>query len=220
MRRSILKFVLPMVAAGLLIALPALAEEKPQWVFQIATGTAYSFKTPLHIEQDGEEDIDVNAEYETRAWSTMAPYYNFKIGRWKGDRAWEFESLHHKLYLKNKPDEVQKFQISHGYNLNTLNYARKKYGLIFRIGGGFVMTHPETIVRGRQKEDDGGLNGFYISGVTGQLALEKRLHLTEALFLSLEGKFTAAWARIPIADGHADVPNAALHAIIGAGYAF
>ena len=205
---------------SLLSATPALATDKPEWVFQIATGSAYNFKTPLLIEQDGEEDIKVNAEYKTRAWSTMAPYYNFKIGRWKGDQGLEFESLHHKLYLSNKPDEVQKFQISHGYNLNTLNYVRKKHGLIYRIGGGFVMTHPETRVRGKSHEDDGGFNGFYISGVTGQLALEKRLHLTEAFFFSLEGKFTASWARIPIADGHATVPNAALHALIGAGYAF
>lgn len=209
-----------MVGIWLLATLPAMAEEKPQWIVQIGTGTAYNFKTPLHIEQDGEEDIDVNAQYETRAWSTVAPYYNLKIGRWKGDHAWEFESLHHKLYLSNKPNEVQKFHISHGYNLNTLNYALKKHGLIYRIGAGFVMTHPETKVRGKSKEDDGGWNGFYLSGVTGQLALEKRLWLSKALFLSLEGKFTASWARIPIADGHADVPNAALHGIVSAGYAF
>ena len=220
MRNRIHMIGLLAMLTGLLMALPALAAEKPQWVFQVATGTAYNFKTPLHIEQDGEDDIDIDAEYKTRAWSTQAPYYNFKIGRWKGDRAWEFESLHHKLYLRNKPEEVQKFQISHGYNLNTLNYARKKYGLIFRVGGGFVMTHPETRVRGKKNEDDGGWNGFYISGISGQLSLEKRFHLTEAFFLTAEGKFTAAWARIPIADGHADVPNAALHAIFGAGYAF
>lgn len=220
MPRKILGTTLLGMAIWLMAVPPALAADKPQWVFQVATGTAYNFKTPLLIEQDGEEDISVNAEYKTRAWSTMAPYYNFKIGRWKGDRGLEFESLHHKLYLRNKPDEVQKFQISHGYNLNTFNYARKKHGLIYRIGGGFVMTHPETQVRGKENEDDGGWNGFYISGVTGQLALEKRLHLTEAFFFSLEGKFTASWARIPIADGHATVPNAALHAIIGAGYAF
>jgi hypothetical protein len=220
MQRRLLAPGLLMMGIWLLTSIPVLAADKPEWVFQIATGSAYSFKAPLLIEQDGEEDIKVNAEYETRAWSTMAPYYNFKIGRWKGDRGLEFESLHHKLYLKNKPDEVQKFQISHGYNLNTLNYARKKHGLIYRIGGGFVMTHPETQVRGKSNEDDGGLNGFYISGVTGQLAIEKRLYLSEAFFFSLEGKFTASWARIPIADGHATVPNAALHALIGAGYAF
>ncbi|MDJ0782837.1 MAG: hypothetical protein QNJ22_12760 [Desulfosarcinaceae bacterium] len=220
MRMTLSTLTLWLITAVIMAPLPAKAQEKPQWVFQIATGTAYNFKTPLLIEQDGEDDLKVNAEYKTRAWSTMAPYYNLKIGRWKGDRAWEFESLHHKLFLRNKPDEVQKFQISHGYNLNTINYALRRHGLIYRIGGGIVMTHPETRVRDKENEDDGGLNGFYISGVTGQLALEKRLHFTKALFLSLEGKFTASWARIPIADGHADVPNAALHAIIGAGYAF
>ena len=80
------------------------------------------------------------------------------------NHAWEFESLHQKLYLSNRPDEVQKFAISHGYNINMLNYALSKYGFIYRIGGGFVMTHPETQVRGKRLEDEGGFNGFYISG--------------------------------------------------------
>ena len=82
------------------------------------------------------------------------------------------------------------------------------------------MTHPETTVRGKSWEDDGGLNGFYISGAGGQLALEKRYIITEKLSLSLELKMTAAYAEIPIADGTATVPNYAAHGLIGIGYDF
>ena len=190
------------------------------WNIQLFTGSSYSFPSPLKIEQDGEDDINLTAEYETRAWSTQAPYYALRIGKWTDNHAWEFESLHQKLYLTNKPDEVQKFAISHGYNINMLNYALSKYGFIYRIGGGFVMTHPETTVRGKSWEDDGGLNGFYISGAGGQLAIEKRYIVTEKLSLSLELKMTAAYAEIPIADGTATVPNYAAHALIGIGYDF
>lgn len=190
------------------------------WTLQVSTGTSYSFPSPLSIQQDGEKDIDLTAEYETRAWATVAPYYDLRIAKWKGDTAWEFESLHQKLYLSNKPDEVQKFAISHGYNLNMLNFALSKGGFIYRGGFGFVMTHPETQVRGKRLEDDGGFNGFYISGAGGQVAVEKRYYATEKVSLSLEAKFTAAYAVIPIADGTASVPNYAVHGLIGIGYDF
>jgi hypothetical protein len=190
------------------------------WTVQLSTGSSYSFPSPLTIKQDGEDDIHLTAEYETKAWATQAPYYDLRIGKWKDGTAWEFESLHQKLYLKNKPDEVQKFSISHGYNMNMLNYAVSRYGFIYRAGFGFVMTHPETKVRGKRLEDEGGFNGFYISGAGGQLAVEKRYYATEKLSLSLEVKVTAAYAVIPIADGTASVPNYATHGLIGIGYDF
>lgn len=202
--------------AGLFFPGWAMAE----WIIQLSTGSSYSFPSPLTIKQDGEKDIHLTAEYETRAWATQAPYYNLRIGRWKDGKAWEFESLHQKLYLKNKPDEVQNFSISHGYNINMLNFALSKYGFIYRAGVGFVMTHPETKVRGERLEDDGGINGFYISGIGGQLAAEKRYYASEKLSLSLEIKFTAAYAEIPIADGTASVPNYAAHGLICIGYDF
>lgn len=201
-----------------LLLCPAAASA--DWHIQLFTGSSYSFPSPLNIEQDGEDDIDLTAEYETRAWSTQAPYYALRIGKWVDNHAWEFESLHQKLFLTNKPDEVQRFAISHGYNINMLNYALSKYGFIYRLGGGFVMTHPETTVRDKRWEDDGGLNGFYISGAGGQLALEKRYIITEKLSFSLELKMTAAYAEIPIADGTATVPNYAAHGLIGVGYDF
>lgn len=206
------------ICLATLLFFPAAATA--DWHIQLFTGSSYSFPSALKIEQDDEKDIDITAEYETRAWATQAPYYALRIGKWIDDHAWEFESLHQKLYLSNKPDEVQKFSISHGYNINMLNYALSKYGFIYRMGGGFVMTHPETMVRGKRLEDDGGLNGFYISGAGGQLAIEKRYAITEKLSFSLELKMTAAYAEVPIADGTASVPNYAVHGLFGIGYDF
>ena len=207
-----------LIGLAVLWLFPAAASA--DWNIQVFTGSSYSFPSPLNIEQDGEKDINITAEYETNAWSTQAPYYALRIGKWVDDHAWEFESLHQKLYLTNKPDEVQKFAISHGYNFNMLNYALSKYGFIYRLGGGFIMTHPETQVRGKRLEDDGGLNGFYISGAGGQLAVEKRYAISKKLSFSLELKMTAAYAVIPIADGTATVPNYAVHGLVGIGYDF
>ena len=190
------------------------------WTIQLATGSAFNFPSQLTIKQDGEQDIDLTAEYDTRAWSSTAPYYSLRIGKWSDNQAWELESLHHKLYLRNKPAEVQRFAISHGYNLNMLNYAISKHGFIYRIGGGFVLTHPETQVRGKRYEDEGGINGFYISGAGGQASIEKRYRITDRVSFALELKITAAYAQIPINDGSANVPNYAAHGLMGIGYDF
>jgi hypothetical protein len=141
-----------------------------------------------------------------------------KLGKWKDGKAWEIETHHHKLFLDNKPDEVQQFAISHGYNLNTVNRAWLINGYIYRVGLGIVVTHPETEVRGKEYNDEGGWNGFHLSGVTSQLGVEKRFKMGGNWYYTLEAKFTASYARIPIADGHADVPNIAIHGIFGIGY--
>ena len=193
---------------------------RPRWVIQAATGTARQFHSRLVIEQDGEEDLDVTAHYQTRPFTSGAPYYSLRLGYWKGDSAWELETHHHLVTLVDGPPEVEEFKITHGYNLNTLNRAWLINGLIWRVGAGVVITHPESVVRGKTFRDEGGYEGFHLSGVCGQLSLEKRLPLWGGLFVYLEGKFTAAWAKVPIADGDATVPNYALHALAGLGYAF
>ncbi len=192
-----------------------------QWVFQLGSGSAYNFTTPLEIRQDGEEDINISsARYDTKAFSTFAWYYDMRIAIWKDSHAWEFETHHHKLHLDNRPDEVQRFVISHGYNLNTINSAWLINTFIYRLGLGIVITHPETTVRNKEYNDKGGINGFHLSGVTAQAALEKRFSVTEKIFIYLETKLTASYAKIPVEDGDASVPNAAIHGIFGTGYSF
>jgi len=212
MRRLLL-----LIWAPLLLNQPAAQAE---WVFQLASGSAYNVPTPLTVSQDGQEDIELTARYDTNALSTFAYYYDLRVARWKDDHAWEFESLHHKLYLTNKPAEIQEFAISHGYNLNTVNSAWRKDGFVYRIGAGIVMTHPETRVRGKDYIDEGGINGFHISGITAQAALEKRFSFLEKAFVSAEAKLTTSYAKIPVADGDAEVPNIAIHGLIGIGYAY
>lgn len=207
------------VLAGLLV--PAIAMAEGRWTFQVGSGGAVSMPTPLNFDMNTAKDISVGAaRYDTRSFSTQAFYYNFKIGYWENNAAWEFESLHHKLYLVNNPKNVQQFHISHGYNMNTVNRAWDTGSFIYRVGGGFIMTHPETQVYGKKFEDNGGVKGFYISGLSAQGAVEKRWFVTEKVYLSLEAKVTAGYAIVPVAEGSASVPNLALHGIGAVGYAF
>lgn len=127
--------------------------------------------------------------------------------------------LHHKLYLRNAPAEIQPFEISHGYNLACVNRVLRARGALWRAGAGIVVAHPEVTLRGRALPDRRGLfSGAYrVAGPVAQVAVEKRVTLTRVLFVAVEGKMTAAYARIPVPDGRATVPNLAAHGLVGIG---
>lgn len=190
--------------------------------FEAMGGSAISFPTPLAIYQEGQPVIFIDsAHYETNPFKE-SPYYSWRVAKWENGKAWEFELVHHKLYLETAHDDIQHFEITHGYNLITVNRAWKKDGLIYHLGGGIVLAHPETTIRNKSlpevwKAFD---MGFYVSGVTAQFALGKRFELPGKLFAVVEGKLTGSYARIPVKEGYADVPNAAVHGLFGIGYEF
>ena len=98
-------------------------EAQRSWVFNFALGDSYCFRTPLLIRQEGYDNIRIKACYYTDSFS-FPVYYSWKIGTSKDKRTFEIELTHLKIYLENKPQEIQHFAISHGYNYFTLNYTR------------------------------------------------------------------------------------------------
>ncbi len=208
--------------AVLLLALLAVAAPRgaaaADWTVELFVGVPLGIPCPLTVRQAGQPDIAVRARYESRPFWTPI-YYGWRVGRWDGSRGWELELVHDKLYLANGPPEVGEFAISHGFNLLTVNRAWERGGLVRRAGAGIVVAHPENTVRGKTLPGDGGLLGwgYYLAGPTVQAALEKRLRIRGDLFLPVEGKATASFARVPVADGSADVPRAALHGVAGVG---
>jgi len=197
--------------------------EWERWELSGGTGTAFNKKSPLAIYHPSGDIYIPEAKYETKAWSTLAPYTDMRIARWDDDRttAWEAEIHHHKLFLQNKPANVQEFAISHGYNLMTINRLWQWNDYILRAGAGFVMTHPETIIYGTKFDADaGGFMGFYVKGWTTQLGIEKRFPIRsgwlKGVSLYTEAKVTTSRTTIPISDGGtADVPNTAVHGLVG-----
>lgn len=215
------RYFLISIQAILIAALAVTAEAEETWTVELFTGSAYNLTTPLTIRQSGYEDIKLNARYDEKPFEG-SPYYAWRVSRWVNDRAWELELVHHKIYLSNKPDEVQHFEISHGYNLLTINRAWKADGFVYHLGAGVVITHPESTIRGRTSPADEGIlnEGFYLSGATAQAAAGKRFYISKKLFAAIEGKLTASYARAPVKGGDADVPNAAIHGLFGLGYDF
>jgi hypothetical protein len=205
----------PLPAALIAVMLLPPAAARPEWVLEAFTGTAHSFTSPLTVRQPGFRDFGMDARYETRPFSG-SPYDSARVGWWKGTAGWELQLVHHKLYLANPTPQVSRLELSHGYNLLTANRATELRGWALRVGAGAVVTFPETTVRGRSRP----AMGYDLSGFTAAVGVGRRWPRASRLALSGELKLTLSWARIPVFDGEADVPNRALHVLLGIGYRF
>ena len=156
-------------------------------VIEIGTGLPYNLPLPLTIRQSGEGTYHLTAQYNSRPFE-IPIFWDWHIGYWSGSSGWELEAIHHKLFLANKPADVQQFDISHGLNLVIFNSCFLKYGFIFKAGAGISLTHPENVVRGKKLDEHMGIleQGYYISGPVFLFTAGKRLYLIENIFLSFE----------------------------------
>lgn len=190
--------------------------------FEFMFGEAWNFDTTLSIVQHGYPAIDLTAEYETRPFEKPL-YWAFRFGFNRGERgAWELQFIHHKIHLTNPTEEIQHFEITHGFNLFTVNRSFEGLPITFRVGAGLVFAHAESVIRGHPWYDEGGVfgSGYHVTGPALIAGLGKDFHLTSRLFIGLEGQLIAAWAKVPIAEGEAKAPNVAIHGLIGLGYRF
>lgn len=214
-QQRIARRALPIILLVILAAcLPyhAVAEE-PVWRIEACTGSAFSFGTTLTIDQTEAPDLKIPADYETKPF-TSAPYSTWRVSRWNHSRGWEVELLHHKIYLQNNPPGVATFRIANGYNMLFVNHARETGPFVFRAGAGAVIAFPVANIN--DVITDGG---YQLAGFAFQGAIGKRFYLHDRFFLSLEGKFTAAHAKVDLKDGaHATAPNVALHGTAGIGF--
>ncbi len=207
------------VLAALALAAPGNAGAQDGWSIELAGGFALNGPTRLTIHQAGQPDLRIAARYASRSFATPI-YYALRVGRWVRGRAWEVEFVHHKVYLSNPPPDVQQFDVSHGFNLITVNRALPLGRAVWRPGFGLVLAHPESMVRGRPFDTGGGLLGwgYYVAGPAVQLAVARRFSVANRFFVSTEGKLTAAYARVPVNDGSARMTNLALHGLLGLGW--
>ena len=192
------------------------------WNVEAYTGAPVNLSTPLSIEQSGQPTLRITAQYETRPFE-LPRYYHVHIGRWSGKSEWAVELTHHKIFLSNPPAEVGAFAASHGYNLLTANRGWElPFDIWARVGLGIVISHPESTVRGQKFGENGGFYGlgFYLSGAVATAAIQKRVYLVSGFFIAATGMLSAAYAVLPIVDGHASTPNIAFHGLVGLGYRF
>lgn len=189
-----------------------------RWSFELHGGEVYNIPMPLQIKQQGYPNIKLTARYHSE--SLILPvYWDWRFARWQNNRSWEFEAIHHKLYLENTSAEVQKFNISHGFNLIMVNRGFEKKTFRYRAGAGIVLAHPESNIRGKEfgnTGNDWGM-GYYLSGPVLNLAICKPIRLGRRFYINAEAKTTFAYSHIKIAEGNANVYNLAFHLILGIG---
>ncbi|MBN2463996.1 hypothetical protein JXD38_00015 [candidate division WOR-3 bacterium] len=185
----------------------------------VGTGLQYNVPVPIVIRQTGQPDIRLTARFSTRPFSEV-PYYDIKVGLTRKRWACELELIHHKLYLDNRPPEVDMLEITHGYNPILVNVVHEVHGVGLRGGAGILLAHPESTIRGQRFPETGGILGWYVSGPAGQISVSKWLDVSSQLFAGFEVKVAGAWARVPVVDGSADVPNLSLHGLASVGWRF
>ena len=193
----------------------------PSWGAEGFTGTAWSVPLPLTVDARGERSRFM-ARYATRPFAD-APYYSYRVARNATSGAGsELELIHHKLYLENPSPPVERFEVTHGYNLPTANVVGPGRGWQWRFGVGLVVAHPEGRVAGREiggaRTVLGG--GYHLAGMTMQVAVGRRYPLGPGrtqLTAAPEAKITASWARMVVDSVTLRVPNVAFHILAGLG---
>jgi hypothetical protein len=192
-----------------------------RWSFELHGGEVYNLPLPLTIRQQGYPDIKLTAHYSSEPL-ILPLYADSRLIRWQNGKSWELEFLHHKLYLDNTTAEIQKFSISHGFNMIMVNRGFNRKAYQYRAGVGIVLTHPESVIRGQAFGDatnDWDL-GYFISGPVANLSVGKQFRLNNRFYMNAEAKTTLAYINVEVADGNAEVINIAFHLVLGIGVDF
>jgi len=192
-----------------------------RWSFEMHVAEVYNVPMPLTISQKAYPEIHLTARYFTDPF-TLPFHHDIRVSHWMDGKSWELENIHQKLYLQNTTSEVQKFNISHGFNLFFINRGFEEKSFRYHVGVGFVVTHPESIIRGREfgeSSDDNDM-GYFLSGPALNLAVNRPFYIGNRFYIDAEVKTTMSYASVKIAQGRADVYNLAFHLLLGVGMDF
>jgi hypothetical protein len=184
-----------------------------QWRFEGWFGDAWNLPTPLTIEQDGEPDIEVDADWSTRPWRPTW-YYSARISKWSGNSSWAFEYMHHKLYLDNPSEDVLRFRVTNGVNIVMAERHWRVNGFEVGVGAGPTWAVPISTVRGKDYARGGqGIfsSSYELAGATVMGTVARRVKLLPHVYASFNAKTTASRLNLKVADGEARLTNVALH---------
>ena len=193
--------------------------------FDLSLGDAYSFDQDISIKMDDGENINFRAQPKTNGFKNPL-YYSLKIRNQFESFDIEIELVHHKIYVDKLPDNIQKFEVSDGYNLLLLNFRKKINNLFgYRVGAGTVVLHPDIKINGKTNFVRGGgaipkfwSDGYYWSGFTCQGSVFIERKVSNKLSCNVEIKAAYSRANVPVVGGGFDLPNTSLHLLFGLGF--
>nr|WP_319399202.1 hypothetical protein [uncultured Carboxylicivirga sp.] len=200
---------------ALLLAIPATGQKR-NWAIEFMPGISITSPMPLKVDQQGYERMKITAKYKTEPFSSPI-YYSYRLSTFKNNKGWGIELNHLKVFLSNTNNVIQQLSVSHGYNQVYINHYISKDKYMWILGAGAVIAHPESKIRDQIYNDKGGLfnDGYYLSGITSQLAIQYALIDTKHFSLPVEAKISAAYSKIPITNGNASIPIVAFHLLMG-----
>lgn len=197
------------IAFVFLLALSAMPASAANFEVDLFGGASVHANMAMQI---GNYRID-DPQWESRPWSSPM-YYSIR-GRWSGG---EIELLHDKVYMGHDTAGVSGFNMSDGYNMLLYNFLGGRAGWETRFGVGALIVHPEGKVGGIHIGSHGDRH-FRFGGIGAQAALGYRLSLQNSFSLIAEGKLTAGYTRLHIADvGELTAPVIGIHLLLGIGY--
>lgn len=178
-------------------------------------GGAVSAPSPVTITQQGQPDIHFTGHWANRP-TTPTWYYAIRLGYWSGNRGWQLDFTHHKIYLTNPPTDVEQFQITNGVNMLTVSRAYRTGHLRYSFGAGPVFGFPISTVRGKKYSHDNGiLGGYHLAGGALLGALTREIPIAGPVYASVDVRGSASYLSVPVVDGRARLPLLAAHVHAG-----
>jgi hypothetical protein len=199
--------------------LPSLAwaAQEREWSMEVLIGDALNLSTRTHIQNAATSPAAFDGEYETRGLEGPL-HYTVRLTHWDHDRGWALELMHHKLYLRNRPQGVEALSISHGFNVVTISRAYALGAWRLRAGAGPVIAHPEARIGGFSYD-----GGYELAGAAVVGSIGAAFPLTAQLSITGEVAATYGYAKVhPSGEPGLTfaVRNPALHAQVGLSYRF
>ncbi|HRP06918.1 MAG TPA: hypothetical protein PLL69_00390 [Gemmatimonadales bacterium] len=183
-----------------------------QWRLEGWFGNALNLPSRLTIEQDGQPELGIDADWSTRPWRPTW-YYSARVARWSGSSAWALEYMHHKLYLDNPTEEVPRFRITNGVNNLLVERHWRRRGWELGVGAGPAFAVPISTVRGKSYGQSKGVFGsrYEFAGGTLYGTVARRVKLLPYTGGSFALKTTLTYLDVSVAEGSARLTNLALH---------
>jgi len=214
--------------------------------FSLYTGTSSTRDSDLHVRQAG---TATDVTLGDVAWDAKpfrpAPYYGLRLTHFfERHPNWgaALDFTHYKIYAKTgrlvdvvgtwqgasvattaeMSRYVQRFEISHGVNLLSINALYRWRGSAgdrlqpyVGAGLGHYLLHAENVVADRSQE-----TGYQSSGFGYQALGGIHYRLSEKFGAFVETKFDRGTAKVDVADGTAQTRLRSLHVVAGLTYRF
>jgi hypothetical protein len=196
---------------------PPAPPDPVHWDAEIFGGGNINQVNPISFDQLGSGAQGGGGSAGVVTHGGRTPYYAARVSRWQGGGAWELQGINTNVFLNYVPRNGSDDDILRGYDHFLVNRAARLWGLIWRLGAGVVITHPEPTQSQINARSSGS---YYFSGVGGQASVAKRIPISDHVFTTVEGNVTSDYPQASIPGNTVTPPTHAFNGVLGLGLNF